>query len=127
MKSHRRAPLQRERAKTLRDNMPEAERKLWQRLQASRLGGYKFSRQIAIGPYFADFCCRTEMLVIELDGSQHGEQRNYDAARDAFLRSRRYRVLRFWNHDVMSDVNRICDLISAVLDGDLVDIPERFE
>ncbi len=127
MKSHRRTPLQRDRAKSLRDNMPEAERKLWYRLQASRLNGYKFSRQIAIGPYFADFCCRSERLIIELDGSQHDTQRAYDATRDAFLRSRNYRVLRFWNHDVMSDVNRVCDVIVAVLDGDLTDIPDRFE
>lgn len=127
MKSQRRTPLQRERAKFLRENMPEAERKLWQKLQNSQLGGYKFSRQIAVGPYFADFCCRIERLIVELDGSQHDTQRAYDATRDAFLRSRNYRVLRFWNYDVMTDVNRVCDLIHAALTGELTDIPERFE
>ena len=127
MKSHRRTPLQRNRAKQLRETMPEAERKLWYRLQASRLNGYKFSHQIPVGPYFADFCCRSARVIVELDGSQHGEQLAYDATRDAFLRAHGYRVLRFWNAMVMRDIDRVCDIIVAVLDGELTDIPERFD
>lgn len=95
----RRSPGRIARARQLRhgDNMAEAV--LWNELKASKLGGYKFVRQMPIGPYFADFACRSVKLIIELDGSQHFESQR-DAARDDELRRRGFHILRIWNNDL---------------------------
>ena len=82
------------RARSLRRDMTEAEIKLWYTLRGRRFCGYKFVRQAPIGPYFADFCCRARRLIVEADGVQHADNRR-DGRRDAFLRTRGYRVLRF--------------------------------
>lgn len=72
-----------------------------------------------IGPYFADFACHSNRLVIELDGGQHGHglQASRDAARDAFLRTNGYRVLRFWNNDVLSNIDGVLTVIAEAIDG----------
>ncbi len=109
-----------DRARTLRrgDNMAEA--LLWDELKAKRLGGYKFVRQMPLGPYFADFACRSAKLVIELDGSQHFDSA-YDRKRDEFMRRRGFSVLRFWSHDVMFSRTSICETILAALEGQLAE------
>jgi very-short-patch-repair endonuclease len=100
-----------QRAKELRHEMPPAEAKLWACLRAHQLDGVGFRRQHAIGSYITDFCAPREKLVIELDGSQHLEQEEYDAERTAFLKHHGYRVLRFWNGDVMNDINGVIGVI----------------
>src|SRR5688572_6722451 len=91
------------RARRLRRDVTDAERKLWQRLRRLPIEGTHFRRQATIGPYFADFACHTSRLVIELDGGQHGfgAQAKRDQKRDEYLRQNGYRVLRFWNNDVL--------------------------
>jgi very-short-patch-repair endonuclease len=91
-------------ARALRRNMTDAERKLWQHLRDRQTGSCKFRRQVPIGPYIVDFICFEKGLIVELDGGQHAEQEEYDAERTKWLQSRGYRVLRFWNNDVMTDV-----------------------
>lgn len=91
---------------------------LWTELKARRLGGFHFVRQLPIGPYFADFACRKERLVIELDGSQHAERRR-DRRRDALLREEGWSTLRFWNDDVIHHRGAVCETILAVLRGRL--------
>ena len=107
------------RSQSLRATPTETEKSLWYKLRGRRLGGYKFVRQFPIGPYFADFCCRDVMLVVELDGSQHIESA-YDDRRDAFIVEQGYSVLRFWNSDVRSDISNVCDTIVAALEKRLV-------
>jgi adenine-specific DNA-methyltransferase len=80
-------------------------------LRAHRLGGVGFRRQHAIGNFIVDFCVPSKMLVIELDGSQHLEQEEYDAKRTAFLESKDYKVLRFYNNDVMKDIDKVLEVI----------------
>jgi very-short-patch-repair endonuclease len=76
------------------------------------LGGYKFTRQLPIGPYFADFACRKQKLVIEVDGSQHADS-TYDRNRDEHFRALGYSTLRFWNHDVLKHRTSVCETILA--------------
>jgi very-short-patch-repair endonuclease len=113
------------RAQTLRAASTEAERKLWYRLRDRRLAGTKFVRQTPIGPYYADFVCRTCKLVVELDGSQHAGSA-HDDKRDATLIALGYRVLRFWNADVLSSIDDVCETIVAAVEGRLEPF-ERFK
>jgi very-short-patch-repair endonuclease len=84
----------------LRQNQTDAENALWYELRLHQMQGVHFRRQHAIGHYIVDFCSPARKLVIELDGGQHLEQEGYDARRTAFLESRGYKVLRFWDHEV---------------------------
>ena len=90
-------------ATTLRQNSTDAERKLWSKLRDRQLLGFKFVRQQPIGPYIADFACREADLVIELDGGQHAESEQ-DMVRTEALAERGYRVMRFWNYDVLNNL-----------------------
>jgi very-short-patch-repair endonuclease len=101
-------------AKELRRNLTPAEQKLWAVLRNDQLG-VSFRRQHAIGPYVTDFCCIKKKLVIELDGGQHLEQADYDQERTEFLQSKGYRVLRFWNNDVVNDINGVITAIQNLL------------
>jgi very-short-patch-repair endonuclease len=103
------------RAKQLHRNMTEAEAKLWAHLRAHGMGGVHFRNQHAIGNYIVDFCAPRKKLIIELDGSQHLEQKEYDTERNAFLQSRGYRVLRFWNNDVMNKIDSVLRAIYEAL------------
>lgn len=98
----------------MRRRETEAERRLWTRLRNRQLGGFKFVRQEPIGPYIADFACRERRLVVELDGSGHaGSPR--DAVRDAFMAANGYRILRFWNPEVTSNLDGVLETIFAAL------------
>jgi very-short-patch-repair endonuclease len=100
-------------ARRLRANQTESEERLWYYLRARRLKGEKFVRQLQIDRYVADFACRTARLAIELDGGQHSAER--DAARTAAIETYGYRVLRFWNHDVLGDTYSVLEAIRQEL------------
>jgi len=102
------------RARKLRRDATDAERHL---LRALRQGvpHYKWRRQVPVGPYFADLLCFSERLVIEVDGGQHSEATVYDAARTRFIEREGYRVVRFWNHDVLANVEGVLTQISLSL------------
>jgi very-short-patch-repair endonuclease len=99
-------------ARQLRKNSTLAERKLWRYLRSRSLGGFKFVRQEPIGPYVVDFVCREKRLVVEVDGGQHAERRR-DAVRDRWLLERRFRVLRFWNNEVLGNIEGVWETIFA--------------
>jgi very-short-patch-repair endonuclease len=94
-------------AKKLRKNNTEAERLLWEKLRGRQLINCKFRRQHPFPPYIVDFYCAQKNLIIELDGGQHQEQRDYDDVRTQYLNSLGKRVLRFWNGEVISDTDRV--------------------
>jgi very-short-patch-repair endonuclease len=104
------------RAQSLRRNATDAEMKIWFAVRDRRLAGYKFVRQEPIGPYIADFVCREAKLIIELDGGQHNESER-DQRRDLFLISEGYRVLRFWNTDVLTNMHGVLQTILASLNS----------
>ena len=106
------------RARSLRQADNDAEAALWSDLRARRLNGYKFVRQLPIGRYFADFACREEMLVVEVDGSQHADSA-YDRERDAAMAELGWSVLRIWNVDVLMERESVLDTIVAALEGKL--------
>lgn len=91
--------------------MTDAERALWARLRGRQLGGCKFRRQAPVGPYVLDFVCFEGKVVIELDGGQHALQAEKDERRTAWLQSNGFLVLRFWNHDVFTDMDVILEII----------------
>lgn len=91
--------------------MTDAERYLWYRLRARRLGGFKFRRQAPIGPYITDFVCIEAGLVVEADGGQHAEREAEDADRTAYLEDLGYRVLRFWNHEILNKTDAVLERI----------------
>jgi very-short-patch-repair endonuclease len=101
-------------ARRLRHGATDAERRLWYRLRSRQINGAKFVRQERIGPYTVDFACREQRLIIEVDGGQHATDPR-DAVRDNWLRDRGYRVLRFWNNDVLSNTNGVLEAIAAAL------------
>jgi very-short-patch-repair endonuclease len=103
------------RARSLRAEATVAENKLWQVLRDRQVDGAKFRRQAPINRYFADFCCEGHKLIVEVDGAQHAEQESYDAARSAQLKARGNRVLRFWNEDVLKNLEGVMDTIRAEL------------
>jgi very-short-patch-repair endonuclease len=97
--------------------MTDAERKLWWYLRRLPIEETHFRRQAAIGPYYADFACHRHRLIVEVDGSGHGEglQSAADAKRTAFLRSRGYRVLRFWNNEVLQQIDGVMTVVYEAL------------
>ena len=116
--STRKSDNRTQRARRLRRDVTDAERVLWQRLRAIKPNGSHFRRQATIGPYFADFACHEKRLVIELDGGQHNTSQGVEAdeKRTAFLQSRGYRVLRFWNNDVLGNIDGVMKAISEALE-----------
>jgi very-short-patch-repair endonuclease len=105
------------RAGLLRKEPSPAEAKLWRHLRGNRLAGVSFRRQHSIGPYVVDFCSPAKKVIVELDGSQHLQDEEKDARRTEYLRSEGYRVLRFWNDAVMSDVDGVLLVIQRALKG----------
>jgi very-short-patch-repair endonuclease len=103
------------RARSLRRDQTGAERRLWSVLRNRQLGGCKFRRQVAIDRYFADFACIEARLIVELDGGQHADQAAYDAERSAVLEALGWQVLRFWNHQVMRELESVMETILAEL------------
>ena len=94
--------------------MTVAERKLWSVLRNRQLEGAKFRRQQPIGPFIADFVCQERRLIVEADGGQHVEN-EADARRTTFLESKGYRVLRFWNNDILANLDGVAQLITSAL------------
>ncbi|EKF74105.1 hypothetical protein A11A3_10616 [Alcanivorax hongdengensis A-11-3] len=97
-------------AKELRKNMTDAERLLWRHLRARRLNGQKFRRQQPLGPYIVDFVHFGERLIVEADGGQHNGSHK-DWQRDAWLRDQGFQVLRFWNNDILQNVEAVLAVI----------------
>jgi very-short-patch-repair endonuclease len=95
--------------------MTDAERMLWHAIRAKQLQGCRFRRQHPIGVYIADFACIDKKLVVELDGGQHQEQMDYDERRTLFLQTQGWRVLRFWNNEVLSNLDGVLSNIAEVL------------
>ena len=104
------------RARDLRTQPTDAERKFWPYLRGEQLGGHRFRRQHPIPPYIADFACIEAKLIIEVDGGQHADS-SYDMARDRHLRLHGWRVLRFWNNDVLSNPEGVAEEILRALGG----------
>jgi len=102
-------------ARGLRRRQTDAERRLWARLRDRRLLGVKFARQVPIGSYVVDFCCREMKLIVELDGGQHATQKVYDADRTLFLEALGYRVLRFWDNAALANTDGVLERISQAL------------
>ena len=103
-----------ERSRRLRSNATDAERALWRRLRSRSLDGHKFVRQEPIGPYTVDFICREARLIIEVDGGQHADNQ-HDVIRDQWLARHNYKVLRFWNNDVLGNVAGVLETITSAL------------
>lgn len=108
------SPLMRRRARALRLNMTDAERKLWYALRDRRFAGFKFRRQVPAGPFIADFVCLEERLVIEVDGGQHAESLR-DQRRDRWFSANEFRVLRFWNNEVLTNLEGVMAVIARAL------------
>nr|WP_121884550.1 endonuclease domain-containing protein [Sphingomonas sp. PP-F2F-G114-C0414] len=106
-----------ERARDLRNDATNAEQMLWRQLKGSRLQDLKFSRQMPIAGYFADFVCRSHKLIVELDGSQHVEGQPHDDARTKQLEAAGYRVIRFWNNDLTSNMPGVLETILTAASG----------
>jgi very-short-patch-repair endonuclease len=98
-------------AKRLRRNQTDAERLLWFRLRDRRLEGLKFKRQMPIDRYVVDFCCSDARLIVELDGGQHSVSAEADAIRTKKLEEQGYLVLRYWNNDVLSNIDGVLETI----------------
>ena len=119
-------------ARRLRRNQTDAERILWFRLRDRRLDGWKFRRQVPIDRFVADFVCAEGKLIVELDGGQHERDKERDAERTDALEAMGYLVLRFWNNDVMRNIDGVLQTILSTLnqhrpgfDGDAALPPER--
>ena len=106
-----------QRARALRRRATDAEKLLWRYLRAKQLDGAKFRRQEPIGKYIVDFVCFSHRLVIELDGGQHAQARERlnDQQRDAWLREQGFKVLRFWNNDVLRNIEGVVETIRQEL------------
>ncbi len=105
--------------------MTDAESRLWGELRGNRLCGHNFRRQVPIGPYVVDFLCFAERLIVEIDGEQHGfdDNRLADARRTNWLEAEGFRVIRFWNNEVLREIDAVCNAILAKLGGPKWDAP----
>lgn len=115
------------RARTLRVGQTDAEQRLWQQLRDRRLDGFKFRRQHGIGTYIVDFVCIEAKLIVEVDGGQHADQAVYDAKRTAWLAASGYRVMRFWNNEVLENLEGVLESIRSELDPSPQPSPRRGE
>ncbi|MBI2114345.1 MAG: endonuclease domain-containing protein [candidate division NC10 bacterium] len=104
-----------DRARALRSTPTEAERALWKHLRMRQIEGHKFRRQQPLGRYVVDFVCLEKKLIVELDGGQHPEQVARDTERTAWLERQGFRVLRFWNHQVLNETDAVREAIREVL------------
>ena len=105
-------PMMIDRARQLRGQSTPPEQILWSVLRGRRLGGLKFCRQHAIGPYFVDFYCHEKRLVVEIDGMSHDDKQDRDAIRDRWLKEQGYRILRVTNWDVNEDLEAVARLVA---------------
>ncbi|TLM68165.1 MAG: DUF559 domain-containing protein [Deltaproteobacteria bacterium] len=109
-------PRLKERRRELRRNQTDAEKALWSKVRNKQLAELKFFRQYSFGPYILDFYCPEKGLAVELDGGQHNrpDGREYDAERTAFLNSHGVEVLRFWNHEVLRELEGVLERLATV-------------
>jgi len=107
-----------EKARNLRKNQTDAERKLWYHLKDRRLAGFTFRRQHPIGHFIVDFVCQEARLIVELDGGQHTSQIEEDKGRTACLETRGYRVVRFWNNQVFGEIQAVLTVTLHILEAD---------
>jgi very-short-patch-repair endonuclease len=114
---HKTKPRIQQYARDLRKEATDAEQWLWQQLRSRRLLGYKFRRQIPVGDYIIDFLCKEQKLVVELDGSQHQEQVDYDQQRTGYLETQGYMVVRYWNNEVLQHGDDVLEDIISRLQG----------
>lgn len=105
------------RSRELRTNATEAERRLWPHLSGRKLRGVRFNRQFPIGQFICDFVSRERRLVVEIDGGQHAFSTEYDARRTAFLNAQGYTVVRFWNSEVLDNLDGVLEVIGRTLDN----------
>ena len=112
-------PWKRQRARSLRSSQTPAEDTFWRAVKAKRLGRFKLVRQVPIGPYFADFVCRSHKLIVEIDGGTHSspEELADDERRTLHLQQLGYRIVRVSNADVVDNLDAICRQLIAVLEG----------
>jgi len=113
-------PSQLGNARHLRKNMTDAEQRIWRALRLRQILGVKFRRQHPIGAYIADFICIERKLIVEVDGGQHAEQIVEDNVRTAWLEAQGYRVMRFWNNEVLQNIEGVLETIRCELEGDLL-------
>jgi very-short-patch-repair endonuclease len=104
------------RARRLRSEMTDAERRLWSRLRGQQIRGARFRRQVLIGPYIVDFACLSHRLIIEVDGGQHAQNVSQDEVRTSWLASRGYRVVRYWDNDVLKNTDEVLESIWTSLE-----------
>ena len=104
-----------EKAKQLRKNQTDAEKLLWQKLRNRQLSHYKFRRQVPVGIYIVDFMCVSAKLIVELDGGQHTEKQGYDQKRTAYLETKGFRVVRYWNNDVLINIDGVLEALTLTL------------
>lgn len=103
--------LLKERSRDLRKNLTDAEQKLWQKLRNKQINDHKFRRQFVLGNYIVDFICLDKRLIIEVDGGQHMDNVDYDSQRDKWLKSQNFKVLRFWNNQVLNEIDSVLEVI----------------
>ncbi|HEY1721633.1 MAG TPA: endonuclease domain-containing protein [Magnetospirillaceae bacterium] len=101
-------------ARRLRSNLTQAERRLWSRIRDKQLGGFRFRRQHPLGDYVVDFFCPEARLIVELDGGQHADNAR-DEVRTTWLKAHGYRVVRFWNNDVLGNVEGVLEVLHVAL------------
>jgi very-short-patch-repair endonuclease len=105
-------------ARDLRKNLTDAEKQLWGKLRLRQIEGLKFRRQFSIGRYIVDFACPERKLVVEVDGGQHAEQESYDSERTRWLESQGYRVMRFWNNEVLTNLESVMESIYNAINSE---------
>jgi very-short-patch-repair endonuclease len=109
------SPKTKTNARSLRKNMTDVERLLWSKLRGSQLQDFKFRRQHPLGHYIVDFVCIELKLVVELDGGQHSDQKDYDERRSQWLGERGFKVVRFWNNDVIENLEGVMERLYSCL------------
>ncbi len=108
-------PIADRRAKALRRQPTNAEQRLWAALRARQFANAKFRRQAPVGPYIVDFICTSAHLAIEVDGGQHASATEYDSERARYLEEQGFRVIRFWNNEVLENLDGVLARIQAAL------------
>ena len=103
------------RSRELRNNPTDAERRLWRAICNRQLNGVRFNRQVPIGPFICDFVARTPKLIIEVDGGQHAIEAAADIRRTRFLEERGFRVIRFWNNEVLENIEGVVEAVVQAL------------
>ncbi len=123
------ARLRRGTARRLRENLTVAEVRLWRRLRRMPIEGSHFRRQVSIGPYIVDLACMAARLIVEVDGSQHGNEPNirHDKSRTLWLEQQGFRVLRFWNSDIVSNLDGVVAAVFESIYGSIEAEPTRLK